>query len=377
MSLAKFLLELDARRLSCQGLCLISSINYAQYLLMKPLPIAITTLAFSMGMLTAQDAAPKAEAAKAPMTLEERKASIPSIEGHIQERRDRLEEVGADVLRLDDRLETKVDNIVNKLASLKDSEGSRRRVSQLKMAAMEDLVKNAKEYQSKRAELIRELRKDKPTQPKDYVEGDVKIVDERVEKRVEQVLLLSKSFSQERDVKKYTGGGGGYYGWGGGWNNNERVSEEWRQNNRDKSMNKKQRDAVKAALEKSITRYESLANGVEQKLKGTEISAEYRALLESESKHYEKVLENRKRQLADFVLVEAPNTKAISQRAALDIEHALDDAVNDFDSDIRLIKQKYAEVKAERQRIQKLEVNLAARKKWLADYEAGKVKISN
>ena len=53
----------------------------------------------------------------------------------------------------------------------------------------------------------------------------------------------------------------------------------------------------------------------------------------------------------------------------------MDDAVSDFQSDIRLIKQKYAEVKSERKRIQKLEVNLAARKKWLVDYEAGKVKV--
>ena len=326
-------------------------------------------------MVFAQDATASAEPAKAPLTLEERKASIPSIESHIKERRDRLEEIGEDVLRLDDRLEGKVDKIVNKLSSLKDSKSSRRKVSQMKMAAMESLVENAKNYQSKRAELISELKKNNPTQPKDYVEVDLKIADNRVEKRVSQVLLLSKSFSQEEEIEKYTGGGGGdhYYGRGGGWYNNERVSDEWRQNNRDQSMNKKQRDAVKAALEKSVTRYASLANGVAEKLKSTAISSEYRALLESEQEHYVDVLANRKSQLADFVLVDSPNAKAISQSAALDIEHALDDAVNDFQSDIRLIKQKYAEVKAERQRIQKLEVNLAARKKWLFDFEAGKV----
>ena len=141
-------------------------------------------------------------------------------------------------------------------------------------------------------------------------------------------------------------------------------------------MNKKQRDAVKAALKKSVTRYESLANGVTQKLKSTEISAEYRSLLESEQSHYMQVLENRKSQLTDFVLVDTPNTKAISQSQAIDIERALDDAADDFQSDIRLIKQKYSEIVDERRRIQKLEVNLAARKKWLEDYEAGKVKVS-
>lgn len=331
-----------------------------------------------MGALFAQDATPNKEPAKAPMTLEERKASIPSIEAHIQERRDRLDEIGGDVLRLDDRLETKVDKIVNKLASLKDSDGSRRRVSQIKMAAMENLVDNAKKYQSRRAELIRELGKHKPSQPKDYVEGDLKRTDDRVEKRVAQVLLLSKSFSQEKDVQKYTGGGSRrHYGRNNDGYSYERISDEYRQNNRDKSMNKKQRDAVKAALKKSVTRYESLANGVTQKLKSTEISAEYRSLLESEQSHYMQVLENRKSQLADFVLVDAPNTKAISQRQAIDIERALDDAADDFQSDIRLIKQKYSEIVDERRRIQKLEVNLAARKKWLEDYEAGKIKVPN
>ncbi|MEO1857915.1 MAG: hypothetical protein ABGY95_11215 [Rubritalea sp.] len=345
---------------------------------MKTLPITITSLVLTMGLVNAQEAKPSAEPAKAPLTIEERKASISSIEAHIKERRDRLDEIGADVLRLDDRLEGKVDKIVNKLASLKDSNSSRRRVSQMKMAAMASLVENAKKYQSKRAELISELKKNKPTEPKDYVEGDLKIADDRVEKRVSQVLLLSKSFSQEEDIEKYTRGGRGYYYYGGGrggWHNNERVSEEWLQNNRDKSMDKKQRDAVKAAIEKSLTRYESLANGVADRLKDAKLSAEYRALLESEQEHYVDVLAKRKAQLADFALVDAPNTRAISHSAAIDIERALDDAVDDFQSDIRLIKQKYGEVKAERQRIQKLEVNLAARKKWLEDYEAGKIKI--
>lgn len=357
-------------------LCLISASKYVQYSLMKALPITITSLALAMGALFAQDAAPVKEPVKAPMTLEERKASIPSIESHIQERRDRLDEIGGDVLRLDDRLEKKVDKIVNKLASLKDSEGSRRRVSQIKMKAMENLVSNAKKYQSRRAELIRELRKNKPSQPKDYVEGDLKRNDDRVEKRVAQVLLLSKSFSQEKDVKKYSSGGGGHhYGRNNGGYSYERVSDEYRQNNRDKNMNKKQRDAVKAALEKTVIRFESLANGVTQKLKSTEISAEYRSMLESEQSHYLQVLENRKSQLADFVLVDAPSTKAISQSQAMDVEHALDDAADDFQSDIRLIKQKYSEIVSERRRIQKLEVNLAARKKWLEDYEAGKIKV--
>lgn len=308
-----------------------------------------------------------------PMTMEEREASVVRLEERIAERRARLNEISLDALRLDDRLESKVDAIVNKLASLKDSQSSKRRISQIKMQAMESLVNDAKNYQQNRAALIRELRKNDPSQPADLVKKDVALLDDRLEKRVAQVLKLSASFTQEKDVEKYKGNGRGnraysYHGWDG-WYSNERVDEKWRQNRRDKSMNKRQRDAVHEGLKKSLEEYERKLATVNRQLDSKTISAEYKALLESEKKHLEEVIAIREKQLGDFIIVDQPATEPVSQRVALDIEAALNDAISDFDTDIRQIKQKYAEIVAERQQIQKLEENLAARKKWLEEHK--------
>jgi septal ring factor EnvC (AmiA/AmiB activator) len=92
-------------------------------------------------------------------------------------------------------------------------------------------------------------------------------------------------------------------------------------------------------------------------------------LLESEKKHTEEVIAIREKQIGDFIVVDQPATESVSQRVAMDIEEALDDAIDDFDADIRQIKRMYAEIVSERQQIQKLEVNLAARKKWLEEHK--------
>ncbi|WP_156817233.1 hypothetical protein [Rubritalea marina] len=332
---------------------------------MKSLFLATSILCTTGAVVLAET---PAQPTKVPMTMEEREASVVALEKRIQERRDRLTELSEDALRLDDRLESKVDNIVNKLASLKDSQGSRRRISAIKMQAMETLADDVQNYQRRRAELVRELRKENPEQPSDLVEKDVALLDQRVEKRVAQVLKLSNSFTQEKDTKKYETTGYRSYGWNG-WYSNERVDEKWRQNRRDKSMNKRQRDAVNEGLKKSLESYKRQLADVERKLSSENNSAEYTELLQSEKAHVENVIAIREKQLGEFVLVEQPNTQPVSQRAALDIEAALEDAISDFDSDIRQIKHKYAEIVEERRQIAKLEQNLEARKKWLEEHK--------
>ncbi|MFC5050781.1 hypothetical protein ACFPK9_09155 [Rubritalea spongiae] len=348
---------------------------------MNKLPIPFSILALSISPVIAEVAAPVSAAATGeekaiPMTIEDREASVVSLEAYIEERDARLEEVTEDVLRIDNRMQGKIDTVVKKLASLSDSKNSKYRVSQEKIRVMKGLVKNLEEYQSKRAGLIRELRKDDPNVPKDAIKKDVERNNELTEKRIEQVLMLSKSFTQEDPkIKKYTNSGSGGWDRWGNWNTNERISDAYKQNRRDKSMDKKQRDAIEKALDEAITRNESRVNGMVERLKDPNLTPESKELMESELAHYQEVLETRKRQKADFVLVDKPKTKPISQHAAMDIEKALDDAIHDLRDDMYHVKQKYAELREEQKVIQKLTVQLEARKKWLADYEEGKVKL--
>lgn len=315
---------------------------------------------------------PLAAEEKNPIDLEARRGSIITLESHIKEREARLQELTEDLIRLDQRVEKQISRVVEKLASIKDSETSRRGVSQMKMKLMEGLAKSAESYQAKRSALAREIKATKVEGEREALGSDATVMEKMSEKRIDQIIELSKSFTQEKDVEKYerVEGEDNYYYNGLFWeNDNTQISEAWRQNRRDKSMDKKQRDAVTAALKKSIQRYETLVNGTQNKLNNKSLSAEDRALIESELKRQTNLLDARKGQYGEMISVDQPTTKAVDKEAVHDMQEAFHDAAADMRKDMNAIRSKYTELKSERTKILKLKANLKARKQWIVDYE--------
>ncbi|GAA5494841.1 hypothetical protein SAMN02745181_2879 [Rubritalea squalenifaciens DSM 18772] len=300
--------------------------------------------------------------------MEARRKSIPALEKRIDERSERLKVLAADIIRLDKRVESQIDQIVNKLASIKDSQSSGRKVSQLKMQAMEGLGKSAQRLQSRRSEVLRELKKT----GSEGLKEEIDTLDKLTETRVEQIVKISNSFTQDEDVKKYESDGGyEYYSGGSFWYvENERISEEWKQNRRDKSMDKKQRDAMEGALKKSITRYESLIAGMKDKLENRDLSPEDKELIQSELQRHEETLLARKSQLTQVMTAGKPdNTSAVGKEAANDLEEAFNEAVSDLRDDLNTIRRKYQEFRTERSKLSDLQENLEARKKWLEEHD--------
>lgn len=313
------------------------------------------------------------EEQKPEINIEERKASIAIIEDHISDRKERMTEIANEIITLDRRLEGKLDKVVKRLASISDSEKSGYRVGQIKMNAMKGLKKTIENYQSKRASLMNKINQGGSGIPKEVLEGDAKAFDERIEKRVEQILEISKSFTQEEDVKKYEEvEGTGGYGWG--WGPATRISDDYRQNRRNRNMNKEQRTEMMEALKKSIERHESLVASLKNRLENRKMSDADRELLEAEMARNVSLLATRKSQLEELTLVSQPSTAELNRDAALDLQDALRDAAEDMRQDFETIFVKYAQLNRERSKLFKLETNLEARKKWLADYEAGKTK---
>lgn len=321
--------------------------------------LAVTTLAFGF--------APAQEEREEKIDLAERQRSIPILEGHIKEREERLTEITGDIQRLDKRVESKIDRIVQKLAGLKDSDQSGYRMSQVKMQAIEGLKKSIKTYQDKRSSLITTAREGRTGIPLEVLEGDAEKFNARIEVRVAQILEISQSFTQEKDVKKYEKVAGGGYSWGG-WNEDLwGISDEWRQNRRDRTMDKKQRDEVIGALKKAIERHESRISDLNVFL-NRKMSAVDRTLLESELKQSEEVLEVRKEQFREMMEVGQPNTSSVTRNEAHDFQNALTDAGADLRHDMETIFSKYAELNRERSNVYRAKSNLEARKVWIADY---------
>ncbi|NIP95349.1 MAG: hypothetical protein GWO24_18655, partial [Akkermansiaceae bacterium] len=332
---------------------------------MKLLYPTLAVSVLSVGMSLAQE-----EKEEKEIDLEARKASIPIIEGHIEDRQERMAEIANDIMALDRRLEAKLQKVVNRLASIKDSTKSGYRVSQIKMDAMEGLRKTAENYQSKRAALITEIREGRTGIPKEVLESDAKIFDQHIEKRVEQILQLSKSFTQDASVKKYEQVEGSSYYDGWGWGDASRISDEYRQNRRDRTMNKKQRNEMITALKKSIERHESLIAGFKDSLENRRMSEADRELMRSEMNRHIRILDTRQGQLEELIIVPQPATAPLTRDAAMDLQDALKDAASDMRRDFETIFVKYADLNRERSKVFKLKRNLEARKKWIAEYEA-------
>jgi hypothetical protein len=139
-------------------------------------------------------------------------------------------------------------------------------------------------------------------------------------------------------------------------------------------MNKKQRTEMVEALKKSIERQESLIASSKNRLANRTMPPADRELLEAELNRHVALFETRKRQLNELVAVFAPSTAELNRDAALDLQDALRDAAEDMRQDFESIFVKYAQLNRERSKLYKLEANLEARKKWLAEYEALKGK---
>eukprot|EP00903_Cladosiphon_okamuranus_P003511 g3509.t1 len=308
--------------------------------------------------------------AETPIDLEARKESIVTLEAQISEREERMKELAGDILRLDQRTEARVGKIIDKLASVRDGKDSKWDISQTKMDAIEGLGKTIEDYRQRRNELVEKMKEGDTPIPQEVLEGDVEKFDSHIESRVEQIMEISKSFTQEKDVKKYERVGGARHFNGWGWDENIKISEEWRQNRRDKTMDAKQSREVIEALEKAMVRLEQMIAAQKDSLKNRELSATERQIMEEELQNNEAILAKRRGQHGELLEAGQPDTDPLGGDAAHDFQEALKDAVSDLRTDYQTIFSKYAELNRQRVQVYSLKENLEARKQWIADYEA-------
>ena len=174
-------------------------------------PIITTSVLFLVGLsglMQAQEASPE------PVyDLAARQRSIENLERHIGEREERMGELAQDIVALDTRVERRIDRIVEMLQKSKDSKSSKVTVARTKEKAIEGLSKTIEYYDQKRRALREQLRKE-TTIPREALTGDVYKFDEKVEKRVEQIIALTKSFTESEDLKKYDEHTRSHWGWG-------------------------------------------------------------------------------------------------------------------------------------------------------------------
>lgn len=351
---------------------------------MKNHTYATTILSASMlfsglPLAIAQDTAPAATEQKIEVLsaedLAERKASIPLIEERIKDREQQIEVIVKDIDRISDRIEGRIDKIISTLAKMKDSQDSKTRVAQMKQNAMKGLYTTIENYSKRKAELEEQLRTGKAAVGKEAAESGVDMFNAKIEKRADQMIALSNSFTTHVDYKKYENGNSNNYrngrrggGWGG---DNTRTSEKWKQNRRETTYTAGQRKKMVEALKTSIDRLESTTNTLSNKAKEGGVSEETQKFYQEDIARNEKTLEIRRKQLGELIQPgKGTPTQSVSQNQAHDTELLIREIVTDIKRDNNTNTSNYNNLKQRLTSLNEIKLNFEARKEWLKKYEA-------
>jgi hypothetical protein len=288
---------------------------------------------------------------------------VENLKQHIAQRESRFEMLKQDVLALDARTEKQIDDIVKNLASLKDSEDSKTRVANIKEDVIEGLIRTVWIYRQKRVDLFETMRKDSNV-PQEELAKTLKTFDERIDKRVTQVMELAKSFPGHKDVNKYESYGSSYSnGW---YQENLRVSEEWKQNRRDNTSGKVTRRELLQELDKALARNQTRRAAIADGLEKRKLSDKERTLQYAELGRIDATLDKLKASRRELVLPDGSSaTREIGGDEAHDAGQMLDDTRKDLARDFSDIMRKYSDLSTERTRIFDLKANLTAREEWL------------
>lgn len=323
-------------------------------------PLTVSALVWGMSV------APAAE-----MTLEERKQSIVLLEQHIEQRQLRVDGIKEDIRTLDSRVEEGISKIVDMVSQIGDSEDSRRRVSQLKGDIVGRLRNSIDVYDTQRNLLREQLRKEVTAIPRETLESDLEIFNDRIEKRIAQIERIAASFPESEELDKYvpTGRTSGFGGRWGRWEDreSEEISEAWKQNRRNEKQTESMQKRLLEGLEESIAHLEQRNDYLKGKLREQNVTEVERALYESDLKRNSEVIEIRRDQIREFTEKKPAEIAELDRKDAHDTELLVRDMVDDLHEDFFSIFRMYSELNRERADLEKLEVNLAARRKWLEE----------
>ncbi len=301
--------------------------------------------------------------------LEARQASQDTLRRHIEMRERRLAEITEEISTLAQRTDSRIEELVTLLSGVRDSQQSRHNVSQVKSQAVQGLRRMIETYRRERREVAERLRTDR-SRPMEALKRDMDLIDARIEKRVEDIIALTRSIPAREDIDRIESTGYGSTNFWGGWYEHTRLSEDWRQNRRDGVQSTRQRRELTQALEQSVQDLERRRRAVVVNLRGSSLSAPAREIQTHELNRVDAILDQRRSQLMELATPSAPPSQTVTRNEARDLSNLLDSARRDIASDFSKTLRLFNEATEERDRLHSLRENFEARERWLVENNA-------
>ncbi len=255
----------------------------------------------------------------------------------------------------DDRIEATVDRVIEVLRLIGDSKDSRTKMARLKVQTIDGLQKNIGFYQQKRASLHEELRRPTLHLTPEEKQRAIAKFDARIEKRVQQILALTKSLPTHKDYERYTAVDGGY------WGSTFIQNEDYKQNKRLTTHTNTQRTEVVKELQNSIDRLDRQIRNLQSQFVAASTDAN-RKLLMNELAKSEALMKTRRAQHAEASLALETPTRPVGNKEAQDLDSALRRTVDSLRRDFSALFQRYSAYIIERSNVNAAKAALEALK---------------
>ncbi len=177
----------------------------------------------------------------------------------------------------------------------------------------------------KRATLLEELRRPTLRLTEEQKRGGVAAFDERIDKRVAQILAVQKSLPVHTDYEKYKATGSDWHG------TTYEDNEDHEQNRRVTAYTNSQRKEIVGGLRDGISRLEEQG----RTLKARNAPAE-------DMERNETILAERRKQLAEALTPAGTATEGIGKEEAQDLDKALQTAIGELRGDFTTLFARYS-----------------------------------
>lgn len=225
---------------------------------------------------------------------------------------------------LDSRIEDRVTALVAALQSIGDSKDTKTKVARMKRETIDGLRRTIDDYRQRRAAMIDQLRRPTWNLTAEQKQRVITFFDERIEKRVAQILALQKSLPAEKDYDRYKATGSGW------WGTTYEVNEDYRQNQRLTVQTNAQRDELTTALRSSLDRLDRIGRDLQARHAPADEIAKNNALIAE-----------RRKQLAAALSPASTPTRSVGRKEAADLDQALKTAVADLRTEFTTLFARY------------------------------------
>lgn len=256
----------------------------------------------------------------------------------------------------DARLEKGIGELVALLQAANDSAESRTRVTLLKEQVAKALAKSIGYYRKKREETRAALqRPDLGYQPEDLRRG-LAALDERIEKRIAQIVDLTRSLEVHADFEKYlVEYGDNDYGWDD--DKKYRKNPDWSQNRRVTAHTDQDRKLVEEALTKNIEELDRRERDLKSRL--TSATGAVKDLLEEDLADVRRQQGIRTQQLSELKIPTASAAVTVDLERARELQALVKDMSEDLREDFFAIFRLYNELLVERRDLARLKAKVA------------------